>query len=177
MKDIRSLFRQEKKTKAIKDRILRDIKNLFEHEKEKIYYKLVTVSDFWSGNHIEYESNGDRNKTLSVEVYLNQIKSYLKDIINNVRKSDTWKIELAIAGDFISFIDNDEERVMHSKSDNIEIMINDEADEVIKELFDSLKNRYQSNLELMKCSEFVFDYVQYCIINVIKYIPIMEGHI
>ena len=34
------------------------------------------------------------------------------------------------------------ERVMHSKHDKIEIMINDEADEVIKELFDSLKNRY-----------------------------------
>ena len=31
---------------------------------------------------------------------------------------------------------------MHSKSDNIEIMINDEANEVIKELFHSLKNRY-----------------------------------
>ena len=26
--------------------------------------------------------------------------------------------------------DNDEERVMHSKSDNIEIMINDQVDEV-----------------------------------------------
>ena len=34
------------------------------------------------------------------------------------------------------------DRVMHSKRDKIEIMINDEADEVIKELFDSLKNRY-----------------------------------
>ena len=31
---------------------------------------------------------------------------------------------------------------MHSKSDNIEIMINDEADEVMKELFNSLKNGY-----------------------------------
>ena len=49
---------------------------------------------------------------------------------------------------------------MHSKSDNIEIMINDEADEVVKELFDSLKNRYQNNLELMNGSKFVFDYVQ-----------------
>ena len=48
---------------------------------------------------------------------------------------------------------------MHSKSDNTEIMISDEADEVIKELFDSLKNRYQNNLESMKGSEFVFDYV------------------
>ena len=34
---------------------------------------------------------------------------------------------------------NDEEHVMHSKKDNIKIMINDEADEVIKKIFDSLK--------------------------------------
>ena len=60
---------------------------------------------------------------------------------------------------------------MHSKSDNIEIMINDEAAAVIKELFDSLKNTYQSNLESMKGSEFLYHYVQMyykCIINVIK---------
>ena len=36
-------------------------------------------------------------------------------------------------------------------------MTNDEAvDEVIKELFLSLKNRYQNNLESMKDSEFFF---------------------
>ena len=29
---------------------------------------------------------------------------------------------------------------MHSKSDNIEVMINDETDKVIKEFFDSLKD-------------------------------------
>ena len=49
---------------------------------------------------------------------------------------------------------------MHSKSGNIEIMINDEANEVMKELFDSLKNRYQNNLESMKGSDFAFDYVR-----------------
>ena len=38
-------------------------------------------------------------------------------------------------------------------------MTNDEADEFIKKLFDSLKNRYQNNLESMKGSEFLFDYV------------------
>ena len=32
--DIRNLFRPGKETKAVKDRILRDIKNLFEHEEE-----------------------------------------------------------------------------------------------------------------------------------------------
>ena len=48
---------------------------------------------------------------------------------------------------------------MHSKSNNIEIMITDEADEFIKEPFDSLKNSYQNNLESMKDSQFVFNYV------------------
>ena len=47
---------------------------------------------------------------------------------------------------------------MHSKSDNIEIIMNDDADEIIKELFDSLKKIYQNNLE-SNCSTFVFDYV------------------
>ena len=46
---------------------------------------------------------------------------------------------------------------MHSKSDNIEIMINNGADEVIKYIFISLKNGYQNNLQLVKGSEVVFD--------------------
>ena len=56
--------------------------------------------------------------------------------MNNLKKSDTWKIQLTIANNFISSINKHEEPVMHSKSDNIEIMINGEADEVIKELFE-----------------------------------------
>ena len=57
------------------------------------------------------------------------------------------KLQSIIANNFISSIDNYEELVMHSKSDDIGIIINDEADEFIKELFDSLKNKYQHNLE------------------------------
>ena len=49
---------------------------------------------------------------------------------------------------------------MHSKSDTIEIMINDEADEVIEKLFDSLENYYLNNFELIKVSEFVLVYIQ-----------------
>ena len=36
---------------------------------------------------------------------------------------------------------------MHSKIDNIEAIISDEVDEIIKQLFNSLKNRYQNNLQ------------------------------
>ena len=52
-----------------------------------------------------------KNKTLSLEQYLN--RPYLKDIINDVKKSDTWKVQLIIEIGFISSKDNDEEHVMH----------------------------------------------------------------
>ena len=56
-----------------------------------------------------------------------QIKPYLKEIINNLEKSDAWKIQLTIAIDFISSKDTDEERVMHSKSNHV-MVIYDKTD-------------------------------------------------
>ena len=56
---------------------------------------------------------------LLIGEYLNKIRAYLKNIINDLKKSDTWKIQLTIAINFMSSKDNDEELVMHSKSDNI----------------------------------------------------------
>ena len=56
------------------------------------------------------------NKLSSIiitEEYLNKIRPYLKDIINDLKQSDTWKIQLAITVIFISSKDdNDEERVI-----------------------------------------------------------------
>ena len=49
---------------------------------------------------------------------------------------------------------------MRSKSDNVQIMINDIADKVIDEFFQSLLFKYQVELEtLMKDSDFIFDCV------------------
>ena len=48
-------------------------------------------------------------------------------IKNNLKISDTREIQLITAINFISSIENDEEQVMHPKSDNIEIIINDDA--------------------------------------------------
>ena len=67
-----------------------------------------------------------------MKVRNNKIRPYLKDIINNLKNSERWKIQLTITIKFIPSKDNDEERVMHSKSDNKEIKINDKADEVIE---------------------------------------------
>ena len=71
IKNIRNLFRLEKGTKAIKDRIIRDIKNPFEYEEED-YYKPVVTNNFQSNNYIESKIIGKR-KTRSVEEYLNKI--------------------------------------------------------------------------------------------------------
>ena len=56
---MQEIFRLEKESKAIKDRIIRDIKNLFEYEEEN-YYKPVRVGNFWSNSYIEYKSKGGR---------------------------------------------------------------------------------------------------------------------
>ena len=99
---------------------------------------------------------------LSVEEYLNKIKHTISYyIINDLKKSDTWKIQLIITINFISSTgDNYKEREMHSKSLKIEIIMKDEANEVAEGLFESLKKRYQNKMEEpMKDNEFVFDYV------------------
>ena len=79
-KRTRSIFILKKENKAIKDRIIRYI--LFEHEEED-YYKPVRVGNFWSNSYIKYKSKDDR-KTLSVKIYLDEIRLYLKDIIKNL---------------------------------------------------------------------------------------------
>ena len=50
----------------------------------------------------------------------------------NLQKSDKWKIRLTIAINFTSSKNVDKERVMHSKSDNIEFMYYDNANEVVR---------------------------------------------
>ena len=84
----------------------------------------------------------------------------MKDIINNFKKSDTWEIHLILAVNFVSCKDNNEECVIHSKSDKTENMSNHKAGEIIEELFQSLLSRYQSGLETsMRGSDFIFDCV------------------
>ena len=65
------------------DRTIRDLRNLFEQKEN--YYKPVRVGNFHWNNYIEYKGNSDRNKTLSIKEYLDEIRLYLKDIINNLK--------------------------------------------------------------------------------------------
>ena len=98
IKNIRNVFTLKKQNKGIKDRIIRDIWNLFEYEEEN-YYKPIIVNNFLSNNYFEYKGKNDRR---ALSIYLNKIKPYLKDIINDLKKYDTSKIQLTITINFIS---------------------------------------------------------------------------
>ena len=65
-----------------------------------------------------------------------------------------------MAINFISSKDSDETRTMHTKSNNAEIMIGSETDEIIEDLFETFLQKYQEGLEeSMRGSEFVYDSV------------------
>ena len=74
------------------------------------------------------------------EEYLNKTRPYLTDLVNDLKQSDTLENLINNTINFISSKDdNNEDHVMHSKSDNIEIMSSDEADEGIKNSLIHLK--------------------------------------
>ena len=106
---------------------------------------------------MEYESRGDKDNNLLLEQYLNIIRSYLRDMTDNHKAHSDWKIQLVMKIIFVSSLDADEIRTMHTKSDNIEIMSGIKTYDIINELFRSLIKRYQENVETkMRGSEFVF---------------------
>ena len=73
----------------------------------------------------------------------------------------TSKILITITVNFASHRGTDEEHVMHSRSDNIKIMINDETDEVMMNHF-LIHNPYQIGSETsMGGSNFIFMFIYY----------------
>ena len=105
------------------------------------------------------------------------IRPYLSDIINDHKTQGKWrihygnkiiehktqiewKIQLTMAINFISSKDSDEICTMHTKSNNVEIMMGSETDEIVEELFKSFLQKYEEELEeSMRRSEFVYDSV------------------
>ena len=106
------------------------------------------------------------------------IRPYLSDLINDHKTQSEWKIHsgntitehktqeewtiyLTMAINFIYLKEaSDETQAIHAKSENVEIMMGGETDEIIEKLFKSLLQRYQDGLEeSMNGSEFNFDIV------------------
>ena len=109
-------------------------------------YKPKLVKSGYNNNYIEYRSEGD--KLLTIEECLNLIEPYLRELMNDHKNKGEWKIQLTAQINFISLRPgSDETRVMHTKSINEEFMNGSNTDEIIKQLFKSLLQRYQENVQ------------------------------
>ena len=77
-------------------------------------------------------------------------------IIEHKTQSE-WKIQLTMKINFISSLpDSAETRIMHARSDNIEIMMSSETEEVIKDLFESLLKRFKKTRRVDGWKSFYF---------------------
>ena len=75
---------------------------------------------------------------------------------DDLKTQGEWEIQSTISINFISSKDSNETRTMHTKSDNMEMIIGNETNEIIEEIFDSLLQKYQKGLEeSMKGSELI----------------------
>ena len=159
LQNIDKYFKNLKKdlTKLQKYRynITYDLYYLFNEDDEEDYYEPVEIKSAFDNSYIQYESRGDRDANLSLAEYLNIIIPYLREMIDNHKDRGKWKIQLTMKINFVSVLDNTQFQEMHTKSDNIEIMLGIKTTDIIIGLFNSSFKKYQEGLEIkMKRSSF-----------------------
>ena len=95
---------------------------------------------------------------MSVYQYLSKIRPYLHDFIDDHRiNRRVWKIQINMLFNFISSRDIGETR--YALSDNVIIMMGENTNDIIREMFESLLHVYQEKLKTIKGSDFVFESV------------------
>ena len=127
------------------------------------YYKPILVKSSFNENYKYYESRGDKDKKLLVEQYLDMIKPYLSDLVNENKtienNSNEWKIQINMDVNFVSSNDTGEIRTIFVWSDNEEIRLGNETDDIIKRLINSFLNYQKEEIILRNGSNFVFESV------------------
>ena len=136
---------------------LENVKDLY----SILNYKPILIRTSFDYNYLEYGSEG--SNSLSFMEYLNLIKPYIEDLINEKKNKGEWKLQLKANISFVSLKpDSDETRLMYTRSNPEEFMNGSETEEIIESLYRSLLQKYQDNLnEKMRGSDFVFNGVNY----------------
>ena len=135
------------------------IRRLFENF---YYYKPIKTDDDFAGrrnNYIQYTSRGDRYKNLSPKEYLDMIRPYLRDLINNHKPTmedneednednsgsecGEWKIQLVMQNNFISAQNFEVTRTIYSVSKPVEIYIGSDTENIIHTFFGAALERFQ----------------------------------
>ena len=154
---------------------IRDIENLFDNDNDNDddYYKPILVQICVKNDYIYYESRGDKDKKVSVKQYLYKIIQYLRDLINDHKairnESKEWKTQINMNVNVFPSNDTAEIRTIFAWSDNREIRLGNEIDDIIKGLPNSFLNNYQKEETILRNgSGFVFKSVDLLFYHVHK---------
>ena len=140
---------------------IKDIEELYKISIDKDYCKPKLNKSGYNKNYAQYECKGD--KILALKEYPALIEKYFRELIEEYKLKGEWKVQLTIEVNFISLKSgSDEPRIMYTRSDNVEIMFGDDNDDIIEQLFESLLQKYEENLQnKMEGSDFEFDGVNF----------------
>ena len=108
-------------------------------------------------NYIEYKSKGDRYENLSPKEYIDVIRPYLKDLINNNKTSmesnneendrAEWKILLVMQNNDISDKDFEDTCTIYSTSKSVEIFMGSDTENAIDTLVNKILDRIQQAID------------------------------
>ena len=111
---------------------------------DDVYYKPIEVKSSFKCNYVKYESNGDKDRSLAIS--LMKVGPFLYDLIDFYKENGEWKIQLSMQVNFISDNNDDKGLILHTKSNNVEIMRGNDSKTIVTELYDTLKQRCQEGL-------------------------------
>ena len=144
---LKKLNNDLKKKKKYQDNVTYGLDYLFNEVNEEDYYEPEEIKRAFDGSYVLYESRVDKDAKLALYKHFDKIKPYLKDMIDDYKSKGEWKIQITMRTIFISFIDQNETQVMHTKSDNVEIMNGTDTKDPINKLINSFMKRYREGLE------------------------------
>ena len=134
---------------------------------DRDYYRPIRTDDGFGGrrynyiDYIEYKSRGDRYENLSPEEYLDMIRPYLRDLINNHKSQEElnneandsgtergeWKVQPAMQNNCISTKDFKEIHTIYSASKPVETLMGSDTDDAIDRFFDTTLQRFHQLIE------------------------------
>ena len=120
-------------------------------------------------------SKGNKHENFSPKEYLDMIRTYLIDLVNDHKtpmkltdkennsgtKFGEWKIQLVMLNNCISSKNLEETCSIYSASNNIESFMGSDTDDIIDKLFDTILQRFQEARETSneRGSEFIHESV------------------
>ena len=115
-------------------------------DEDEDYYEPKLIKTAFKNNYFQYQTTSDRKNMLPPNEYFEIIEPGLIKLINK-HKNNNWKIQLTMKIIFTTIENFNSKRALYVKTKNVEIMIGSDTNEIVKELFDSIIQKYQEILD------------------------------